>query len=51
MFTDEEIGQVDDLHSFAVGLGPHEGLSLLVLCPGTARWTATPRGGRPSVRG
>ena len=34
MFTDAEIGEVDDLHSFAVHLGPHEGLSLLVLCPG-----------------
>ena len=34
MFTDEEIGQVDDLHTFAISLGPHEGRSLLVLCPG-----------------
>jgi trehalose synthase len=34
MFTDSEIGEVDDLHSFAVTLGPHEGRSLLVLCPG-----------------
>ena len=34
MFTDEEMGEVDDLHSFAVTLGPHEGRSLLVLCPG-----------------
>jgi hypothetical protein len=34
MFTDAEIGEVDDLHSFAVTLGPHEGRSLLVLCPG-----------------
>ena len=34
MFTDEEVGEVDDLHSFAVTLGPHEGRSLLVLCPG-----------------
>ena len=34
MFTDEEMGEVDDLHSFAVHLGPHEGRSLLVLCPG-----------------
>ena len=45
MFTDEELGQVDDLHSFAVSLGPHEGLSLLVLCPGR------PSGGRPQPRG
>jgi hypothetical protein len=34
MFTDSEIGEVDDLHSFAITLGPHEGRSLLVLCPG-----------------
>ena len=34
MFTDEEVGEVDDLHSFAITLGPHEGKSLLVLCPG-----------------
>ncbi len=34
MFTDEEMGEVDDLHSFALTLGPHEGRSLLVLCPG-----------------
>jgi trehalose synthase len=34
MFTDTELGEVDDLHSFAVSLGPHEGRSLLVLCPG-----------------
>ncbi|GAB2583585.1 maltose alpha-D-glucosyltransferase [Microlunatus antarcticus] len=34
MFTDEEIGVVDDLYSFGVRLGPHEFKSLLVLCPG-----------------
>ncbi|HWJ53803.1 MAG TPA: maltose alpha-D-glucosyltransferase, partial [Propionibacteriaceae bacterium] len=34
MFTDEEMGEVDDLHSFALTLGPHEGRSLLALCPG-----------------
>jgi hypothetical protein len=34
MFTDTEIGEVDDLHSFALSLRPHEGRSLLVLCPG-----------------
>jgi hypothetical protein len=34
MFTDSEIGEVDDLHSFAITLGPHEGRALLVLCPG-----------------
>jgi len=52
MFTDEEIGQVDDLHSFAVSLGPHEGLSLLVLCPGDHPIEGHSHGsGRPSVRG
>ena len=34
MFTDEELGDVDDLYSFGVSLGPHECRSLLVLCPG-----------------
>jgi trehalose synthase len=34
MFTDTEVGEVDDLHSFAITLGPHQGRSLLVLCPG-----------------
>jgi trehalose synthase len=34
MFTDEVAGQVDDLHTFSVTLAPHEGKSLLVLCPG-----------------
>jgi trehalose synthase len=34
MFSDEEVGEVDDLHSFAITLEPHEGRSLLVLCPG-----------------
>ena len=34
MFTDEEVGVVDDLYSFGVRLGPHEFKSLLVLCPG-----------------
>jgi trehalose synthase len=33
MFTDELIGEVDDLHSFAVTLEPHQGLSLLILPP------------------
>ena len=31
MFTDESLGEVDDLHSFAVSLEPHQGLSLLIL--------------------
>ena len=34
MFTDETIGEVDDLYSFGISLGPHQGRSLLVLCPG-----------------
>ena len=52
MFTDEEIGQVDDLHSFAVSLGPHEGLSLLVLCPGDRPIDGhSHKPGRASVRG
>ena len=52
MMSDEEIGEVDDLHTFAITLGPHEGRSLLVLCPGDQpvddhRHQAW----RPSVRG
>jgi trehalose synthase len=34
MFTDLDAGEVDDLGSFQVSLGPHEGRSLLVMCPG-----------------
>ena len=34
MVTDEEVGEVDDLHNFYLTLNPHEGRSLLVLCPG-----------------
>jgi trehalose synthase len=34
MFTDLEAGEVDDLGSFQISLGPHEGRSLLVMCPG-----------------
>ncbi len=30
----EEVGEVDDLHTFAINLEAHEGRSLLVLCPG-----------------
>ena len=52
MFTDEEVGQVDDLHSFAISLGPHEGRSLLVLCPGDRPVDGHHHeAGRPSVRG
>jgi trehalose synthase len=52
MFTDEEIGVVDDLYSFGVRLGPHEFRSLLVLCPGE-HMVSHPHSGsvRPSVRG
>jgi trehalose synthase len=52
MFTDHEIGEVDDLHTFAISLGPHEGKSLLVLCPGDHLVDAHPLAAeRPSVRG
>ena len=34
MMTDAELGEVDDLQSFALTLGPYEGRSLLVMCPG-----------------
>jgi trehalose synthase len=51
MFTDEEVGQVDDLHNFAISLGPHEGRSLLVLCPGDRPVDHHHEAGRPSVRG
>ena len=52
MITDEEVGEVDDLHSFAVRLGPHEGRSLLVLCPGDRPVEGHSHvAGRPSVRG
>ncbi|HET8915675.1 MAG TPA: maltose alpha-D-glucosyltransferase, partial [Propionibacteriaceae bacterium] len=52
MFTDEEVGEVDDLHTFAISLEPHEGKSLLVLCPGDHLVVAHPQtADRPSVRG
>jgi trehalose synthase len=52
MFTDEEIGEVDDLHSFAIKLEPHQGRSLLVLCPGDHPVPAhTHKSNKPSVRG
>ena len=51
MATDEEVGEVDDLHSFAISLEPYEGRSLLVLCPGDHLVDGHPQGGnRPSVR-
>jgi hypothetical protein len=30
MFTGKTVGTVDDLHSFAVEMPPHHGMSLLV---------------------
>jgi trehalose synthase len=52
MFTDEEVGEVDDLHTFAISLEPHEGKSLLVLCPDDHLVMAHPQAAdRPSVRG
>jgi len=52
MFTDQEIGEVDDLHTFAINLEPHEGRSLLVLCPGDHLAEAHPQAtDKTSVRG
>jgi len=52
MFTDQEIGEIDDLHTFPITLGPHEGKSLLVLCPGDHLAEAHPQvTKRTSVRG
>jgi hypothetical protein len=52
MFTDQEVGEVDDLHTFSISLEPHEGKSLLVLCPGDHLAEAHPQAAeRPSVRG
>ena len=52
MMSDREIGEVDDLHSFAITLGAHEGRSLLVLCPGDHPVEAHQHSStRPSVRG
>jgi trehalose synthase len=51
MLTDQEIGEVDDLHTFPITLEPHEGKSLLVLCPGDHMAEAHPLAAeRPSVR-
>jgi trehalose synthase len=33
MFTDEEIGRVDDLHSFSIAIEEHDGRGLLVTAP------------------
>jgi trehalose synthase len=52
MFTDEEVGEVDDLHTFTISLAPHEGKSLLVLCPGDHLVVAHPQAAaQPGVRG
>jgi trehalose synthase len=52
MFSDQEIGEVDDLHTFPISLEPHEGKSLLVLCPGDHLAQAHPQATeRTSVRG
>jgi trehalose synthase len=52
MFTDQEIGEVDDLHTFPITLEPHEGRSLLVLCPGDHLAEAHPQATeRTTVRG
>ncbi|GAA1828288.1 maltose alpha-D-glucosyltransferase [Microlunatus capsulatus] len=50
MFTDELVGEVDDLHTFSVTLGPYEGRSLLVLCPGDHPVNPHRSTDRPSVR-
>jgi trehalose synthase len=51
MFTDEEVGEVDDLNSFGISLGAHEGKSLLALCPGDHPVVAHDTTlNRPSVR-
>lgn len=50
MFTDELVGEVDDLHTFSVTLGPYEGRSLLVLCPGDHPVNPHRSADRPSVR-
>jgi trehalose synthase len=50
MVTDEEVGEVDDLHTFSVTLGAHEGRSLLVLCPGDHPVSTHKYADRPSVR-
>ena len=51
MFTDEEVGEVDDLNSFGIHLGPHEAKALLVLCPGDHPINSHAHSSdRPSVR-
>jgi hypothetical protein len=35
------LGEIDDLHSFAVSLAPHQGLSLLIVPPADAEEEAT----------
>jgi maltose alpha-D-glucosyltransferase/alpha-amylase len=37
MFTDEVLGEVDDLHSFSIALEGHQGRSLFISQPAGAR--------------
>ncbi len=48
MFTDQTLGEVDDLHSFAVSLEPHEGLSLLIIPPAEIDDNDVDPGGEPA---
>jgi trehalose synthase len=50
MVTDEVIGEVDDLHTFHLTLAPHEGKSILVLCPGDHPVSGHSHSSRASVR-
>jgi hypothetical protein len=52
MFTDQQVGEIDDLHTFPISLQPYQGKSLLVLCPGDQLAEAHPQATeRTSVRG
>ena len=51
MTSDDVVGLVDDLHSFSIDLGPHEGRSLLVLCPAMSRWRDMLTAGAYAVEG
>jgi trehalose synthase len=52
MFTDQQVGEIDDLHTFPISLQPYQGKSLLVLCPGDQLAEAHPHATeRTSVRG
>ncbi len=45
MFTDEEVGEVDDLHSFAVTLEPHRG----PVAAGAVSWRSSGDAAHPQV--